>query len=194
MNLTESIRILIKYLIETNITDCNTCTNNFNVCDCDNVDGEASMVAPGDVFASCVSIYSVPIEKRLNGQTLVNEGNNFYYNSNAKVSELSWQIVHRFKSEFDTECTGNLRILTNNKREKLKWQLEQFELLKLNENLTQVQTLLNLNNDFYCGQIDALIIEDVLSSYSNERDLTIGEVVIYFKTIHTELSNKNLNL
>ena len=194
MNFVEQIRILIKYLIETNITDCNICTNNFNVCDCDNVDGEASVVAPGDVFASCVSIYSVPIEKRLNGQTLVNEGNNFYYNSNNKVSELSWQIVHRFKSEFDTNCTGNLRVLTNDKREKLKWQLEQFELLKLNENLTQVQTLLNLNNDFYCGQIDALIIEDVLSSYSNERELTIGEVVIYFKTIHTELSNKNLNL
>ena len=194
MNFVEQIRILIKYLIETNITDCNICTNNFNVCDCDNVDGEASVVAPGDVFASCVSIYSVPIEKRLNGQTLVNEGNNFYYNSNNKVSELSWQILYRFKSEFDTNCTGNLRVLTNNNREKLKWQLEQFELLKLNDNLTQVQTLLNLNNDFYCGQIDALTIEDVLSSFSNERELTIGEIVIYFKTYHTEISNKNLNL
>jgi hypothetical protein len=54
--------------------------------------------------------------------------------------------------------------------------------------------LFNLNNDFYCGQIDALIIEDIISNYSNERELTIGEVVIYFKTIHTEISNKNLNL
>jgi hypothetical protein len=194
MNLTEQIRTLIKYLIENNLTDCVDCANNFKVCECDNSDGEASAVAPGEVFESCVVIYSVPIEKRISSQILNNEGANFYYNSTTKVSELSWQISHRFKSNFDTNCSGDLRKLTNDKREQLKWQLEQFELLKLNENLAQVQLLFNLNNDFYCGQIDALIIEDIISNYSNERELTIGEVVIYFKTIHTEISNKNLNL
>ena len=194
MNFIEQIRTFIKLLIENNLTDCVDCSNGFNVCERDYFGGEASMVEPDEVFNSCVLIYSTPLEKRLSDASMNTEGGSYHYNSTTKETELKWQIFYRFKSEFDTENNGNLRRLTNDNREKLKWHLDQFNLLKLNENLQAVEDILKLENNCFCGRIKSLFIDDIFSSFSDERDFTIGTITIYFTTINTEISNNNLNL
>lgn len=181
----EHLRYVIKYLLENNLMNCDSCSEGFIVDDCDNNSQDVGMVLGDATCKPKVTIWAEPIEEIQTPSELPTDGRSYYPNNAFDTITLKWRVDLRFSHRFDTNCNGELRVQVNELREKLKFHLLQLGFLKDSQSLVK-NDVLKFMDECYCCELLTLHVTDVFGSFSDEAKASIGSVVVYFKTIHSQ--------